>query len=275
MLSLSNNQLAVQLLDPNDSADKPRFGTRYCSGGYIFQIVDARLGDLLSGPTFPASFNVFDGQGIPDAFNLTPLRSPEDGDAALIIGIGLCELRNNTVTEHAAWAVTRSADSIIFAVSQQHRDWRFDLTRHINLSGRTVRSSTSLHNNGHAPVPVRWFPHPFYPQMENGADNELIKLSIETHMPENPGYVLAPSGFISRRSWPWKDGFYQALDHAGTEKLIVQQKHPKLGLVTATCSYAPDFFPIWGNPRTFSWEPFLERTVAYGQTLDWSIDYDF
>ena len=48
-----------------------------------------------------------------------------------------------------------------------------------------------------------------------------------------------------------------------------------LGLVAATCSYIPAFFPIWGNKNTFSWEPFLERTVFRGQTLRWSIEYEF
>ena len=53
------------------------------------------------------------------------------------------------------------------------------------------------------------------------------------------------------------------------------QKHPTIGLVAATCSYVPSFFPIWGNHKTFSWEPFLERTVARNQTLSWSVDYEF
>ena len=47
------------------------------------------------------------------------------------------------------------------------------------------------------------------------------------------------------------------------------------GLIAATLSYFPAFFPIWGNKNTFSWEPFLERTVFRGQTLRWSIEYEF
>jgi hypothetical protein len=73
VLTLANETLTVELLDP--ALDRDRFGVRYCTGGYIFQIRDATLGDLLSGPTYPASFNWFDGQGIPDAFNLSPLAS--------------------------------------------------------------------------------------------------------------------------------------------------------------------------------------------------------
>jgi hypothetical protein len=94
-------------------------------------------------------------------------------------------------------------------------------------------------------------------------------------MPENPGYALAPSGFVARTDWPDGLGFYQALTLDAHTPLTVVQKHPVLGLVAATCSYVPTFMPIWGNANTFSWEPFLERTVAMGQAADWWIDYDF
>jgi hypothetical protein len=53
------------------------------------------------------------------------------------------------------------------------------------------------------------------------------------------------------------------------------QRHPKLGLISASCSYVPTFFPIWGNQHTFSWEPFFERLLAPQQNLSWWIDYDF
>ena len=64
-------------------------------------------------------------------------------------------------------------------------------------------------------------------------------------------------------------------DHTAQSALVVLQRHPAVGLVGATCSYVPAFFPIWGNARTFSWEPYLERAIGVGQTLDWWIDYEF
>jgi hypothetical protein len=270
MFTLKNDTLTVRVLDP--VADRERFGTRYCTGGYIFQIDDKRLGPLLSGPTYPDSFNTFDGQGIPDAFNLDPLRG--DGTEVAIIGIGVCDLQSNTVREFCAWEVAEWQTHLRMRTTQRYHHWAFTLTRTITLTQRTVRSHTELHNHGAAPVPVRWFPHPFYPQCTDTDD--LCKLNVAVDLPEK-GYALAPNDWITRRGWPWsnKGGEYQALTHDATEPLMLLQRHPALGMAAARCSYVPDFFPIWGNLRTFSWEPFLERTVAIGQRLAWHIDYDF
>ena len=94
-------------------------------------------------------------------------------------------------------------------------------------------------------------------------------------MPTDSSYELAENGFIRRKGWPWQDGCFQGLDLAAQNNLVVLQRHPLLGLVAGTCSYIPSFFPIWGNPHTFSWEPYLERTIGAGQELEWWIDYDF
>lgn len=271
MYTLQNNQLTVDILDP--IADRERFGTRYCTGGYIYQISDARYGPLLTGPTYPNSFNTFDGQGIPDAFNLSPLREPTATNAlALIIGIGLCDLQANQVQEFCQWTVEQSAASIRMSTMQAFGDFALTLTRTVTLYERTVRSALHLHNTGKRIVPVRWFPHPFYPQPET---DELCKFNIAITMPENSGYVLNENGFIARHNWPEQRGYFQALNHAAETNLVILQKHPILGLVTATCSYVPAFFPIWGNQNTFSWEPYLERSLAFEQAMEWWIDYDF
>ena len=70
-------------------------------------------------------------------------------------------------------------------------------------------------------------------------------------------------------------GRQHSVPDAGRHLARWVQKHPAAGLIAASCSYIPGFFPIWGNCNTFSWEPFLERTVFKNQTLSWSISYDF
>ncbi|MEZ4867116.1 MAG: hypothetical protein R3C14_37680 [Caldilineaceae bacterium] len=272
MYTIHNDQLTVELLDP--VADHARFGVRYCTGGYIFQIHDAVHGPLLSGPTYPDSFNWFDGQGIPDAFNLSPLKVSESEPVALVLGIGLCDLSANTIQEACQWQVEPSANAVRFATQHTFHEWSVAIARTVTLLQRTVRSAITVRNRGRRPLPLRWFPHPFFPQLAAGND-ELVKLNLPVTFPENPAYTLAANGFINRQGWPWTGGNYQALDHSATDPLILIQRHPTLGQLTATCSYAPAFFPIWGNQNTFSWEPFLERTIASQQELSWHIDYDF
>ena len=271
MYTLTSESLEVSILDP--LADQERFGTRYCTGGYIFQITDHRHGALLSGPTYPDSFNWFDGQGIPDAFNLSPLHDPAAVDtSALIIGVGVCDLQANQVAEFCRWDVQQHATSLAMHTSQAFQGFALELERTVALHGRTIRSTTQLRNTGHLPIPMRWFPHPFFPQLET---DELCRLNIPVSIPADASYQLAESGFIARKGWPWTDGHFLALDHAAQTNVVVLQKHPLLGLVAATCSYIPSYFPIWGNPQTFSWEPFLERTIGARQECGWWIDYEF
>ena len=270
MYALKNENLEVAVLDP--VADQERFGTRYCTGGYVFQVTDAGRGPLLSGPTYPDSFNWFDGQGLPEAFNLGPLLDPNAGSLALIIGIGLCDPRENQVREFCRWEVEQQAAVLRFVTQQDMGGYALELERTVALYQRTVRSRTHLRNTGKRPIRLCWFPHPFFPQPD--AD-ELCRINLPVCFPENPGYALSDNGFICRKGWPWEEGYYQALECDSNAPLVVVQKHPKLGLVAATCSYAPTFYPIWGNGNTFSWEPFLERTLAGGQEADWWIDYDF
>ena len=271
MYTLKSETLEVSILDP--VADQERFGPRYCTGGYIFQIMDSRHGALLAGPTYPDSFNWFDGQGIPDAFNLSPLREPAaPGPTALIIGVGVCDLEAKQVTEFCQWEVRERQPALTMQTTQTFGRFTLELERTVALHHRTVRSTTRLKNTGALPIPIRWFPHPFFPQPET---DELCRFNATVHMRASPRYELAKSGFITRKGWPWPDEPFQALDHSAQSNLVVLQKHPHLGLVGATCSYVPAFFPIWGNRRTFSWEPYLEKTIAAGQEITWWIDYDF
>jgi len=66
MFLLTNPELTVSILDP--VADVARLGSRYVTGGYIWQVTDSQAGELLSGPEYPREPNSFDGQGAPDFF---------------------------------------------------------------------------------------------------------------------------------------------------------------------------------------------------------------
>ena len=272
MYELENDQLNVEIIDP--SAEQHLLGTRYCTGGYIFQVTDRERGPLLSGPTYPESFNVFDGQGIPDAFNLAPIEGSKEQDGCvLIIGIGQCDTNKNTVESFCVWDIHSGEQEISFRTEQSLGPYRLTLERKVKLIGRTLKSEIRLANNGEKSIEVRWFPHPFYPQPDT---DELCRFKTDISMPANEGFELGRNGFVNRKNWPdWGKGFYQILDHSQQNNLVILQKHPVLGLVAATCDYVPGFFPIWGNTNTFSWEPFMECKVEIDQERNWGISYEF
>src|SRR5260221_9387727 len=98
MLSLSNDQLTVSVLDP--VADRQLLGSRYCTGGYIYEVTDRRLGVITSGPGYPTEVppQVFDGQGLPEAFQSflghdvdwsAADRGQDVGTRMLVIGVGM------------------------------------------------------------------------------------------------------------------------------------------------------------------------------------------
>jgi hypothetical protein len=285
MYPLANKELTVSILDP--IADREKLGSRYCTGGYIWQVTDSTKGPLLAGPHYPSPTpRVFDGQGAPEMFH-RPLggESAAVGDDVMCIGVGLVrrtstrepfDVRHNPVVhEFVHWKVERSADSITMTTQHTALKWAYQLIRKVTLHDRTVFSNTQISNLGDEVLPIRWFPHPFFPIP---ADNILCDFSIPFTLPENPGYFRGPDGFIHRKpDYNWvRGGCFQALDFTPSKiGLTVVQKHDQVNEVTAVTDYDPSFLPIWGNHNTFSFEPYLERVVSPGESTDWSIRYLF
>ena len=271
MFSIKNDSLEVQILDP--VTDKDRLGIRYCTGGYIFQVVDQNVGNLMSGPTFPDQFNWFDGQGIPDAFNLGPLQNPSlDQHHALILGIGICHLPSKTIAEPCDWTIQREATSVTFSTHHQYDLFEIKLQRTLTLHERTIRSATRVENLGGNLLPMRWFPHPFYP---HPTGHQLFRVNASIDPIAHPAYELGPGEYLYRKAWPWQQGHFLPLNHHANANLAIVQSHPKLGLIGAMSSYIPNFFAVWGNQHTISWEPYLERTVGPAQAFSWWMDYMF
>jgi hypothetical protein len=288
MLSLANDQLQLDLLDP--VADRARLGSRYCTGGYVYTVTDRRLGVITSGPGYPDEVNppVFDGQGLPEAFP-TPLWlggeaaapnvRPEPGTRMLVIGVGMVtattaeQWRVMPVDEWCSWQISTGPQEIQMTTSQAYAGWSLDLTRKVTLFHRTVGSETILRNAGDQPISFRWFPHPFFPNPRG----ECCRFNLAVAAQENPGYVVLPNGFLETKldhEWD-RVGHFLALDYEAGDKLVTVQRHPTLGLLVAQCSYTPSWLPVWGNKNTFSFEPYLSTVVEAGASASWSIIYDF
>lgn len=284
MYTLKNNRLSVSVLDP--LSDGSLLGSRYCTGGYIHQITDPQHGPLLTGPQWPnPTPDTFDGQGAPDMF-FTSLGggTAAVGDEVACIGVGQVRrtsLRepfdvrfNREVIQFLNWDVNQTETSIAMQSEHQFQAWHYQIQREIVLRERAVESRTQVHNQGKIALPIRWFPHPFFPIP---TDNVLCRFSIPISMEENPGFYLNDDGFVCRKAdHDWQRGWYQVLKYDQPSTGIeIEQKHPALGSVTTTIDYAPAFLPIWGNAVTFSFEPYFEQTLVPGETAAWQVTYQF
>lgn len=268
MYTLNNDVLEVSVLDP--VADRGRMGPRYCTGGYIFQI-SAEQGPLLSGPTYPESFNWFDGQGIPDSFAHGALRSAETPSSqALVPGIGLCDTSARTVLEYCDWTVHAEAQQIRFRTTHDWENYSFGLERTVSLSGRVVRSHTRIENRGARHVPVSWFPHPFYPLP---AGEALCSLPAPVEVAPDSTYSVGSDGYLRCRDLSALQAVSVRCNESGP--LTVLQRHPVLGLVAARYSFSATHIVVWGNTNTFSFEPYLDQTVGRGTSLEWLAEYHF
>ncbi len=54
MLIIQNNELLLHILDP--VVDRDHLGSRYCTGGYVWQITDLKKGTYYQGRSFPIRF---------------------------------------------------------------------------------------------------------------------------------------------------------------------------------------------------------------------------
>ena len=284
MYILSNNYLTVQILDPEQNRDL--LGSRYCTGGYIHQIIDTKIGNLLSGPKFPdPDVDVFDGQGAPEVFVASPnSENSKIGDDVLVIGVGRVtrtsgkepfHSRDNPhVREYCTWNVLHdSRDSLRMITTQCIDNIILTLTRTITLNNRSVTSATILNNNSAAQIPLQWFAHPFFPVPTN---NRLHSFQHEIELPENIGYMLDNNGVIVRNTcYDWHKGLYQIITLKSNGLLHAHQFHNVLGKVNIRGDFSPDALAIWGNDKTCSFEPFIMQQIQPKQSCSWSITYLF
>jgi hypothetical protein len=281
MLTLEGEDLSVTLLSPE--ADLGRLGSRYCSGGYVYQVTDARHGPLCAGPEYPApSPNPFHGQGLPEVFEIAlGQHRAKLGDEVLVLGVGRVrrdsEVRpfhvrdNPHVIERARYVTTRSAGEVRMATEQSFEDSALSLERLVRLEGRVLESRTSVSNRGRSALPLRWFAHPFFPWSEGG-----LELSLEADFAENPGFEWsAARRIVPKTSYAWSLGQYLPIRTALGYELSVKQAHPSIGAVEIECRFPLGWLALWGNDRALSIEPFFQTVLAPGSETDFSIVYRF
>lgn len=276
MFSIENEELIVDLLDP--VADRSHLGPRFCWGGYLWQVRSRAAGPLFTGPEWPSPTPlVFNGQGLPEAFRHQTRQGRPltwKGDRGVALGIG--ELARNSqgevvVVTPCEWSITRSASQIHFHTRQRSLGYHYDLVRTVQLTGRTLLSTSQLTHLGDEPLVLEWFAHPFFALTDRLIE---VQLPEQTRLNENPGFSLHGRELrLKRRFEHTKDGHMDFLQLPPGQPLEATLSHPALANVQFATDFPPDETVIWGNNVTFSIEPYRQLHLTHGETRTWSLTY--
>jgi hypothetical protein len=274
---LANAELEVELLDPN-AADGLQ-GTRYCWGGYIWQVLDRSRGPLLSGPQFPLPRpDPFNGQGLPESFRFRTrdgLPLTWDGSKGYVIGAGTIAAADGGVrlVQPLAWTVRREPHRLVFEARSDDAAGGYHLLREVTLSGRSLHSHTRLTHLGPQSLSLEWFAHPFFALTDGLIE---VRLPSGTRLAENPGFSLVDSVLRPKRRFAHeRDGHMDFLSLPPGQPLRCRTNHPTLPHLDFETDFVPSECIVWGNSATFSVEPYLARTLAPGETSVWSLRYQF
>ena len=278
MFQLTNAELRVDLVDP--TSERHLLGTRFCTGGYIWQVSDPRAGALLTGPQWPnPTPSPFDGQGFPESFrHRTRDGRPLTWHGLQGVALGIGELATQasgdvTLVHPCEWFVTRATDRMTFETRQSVAGFDYSLVRSVILSGRTITSDTRLTNNGDAPLLLEWFAHPFF-ALTNGFPKAEVPSG--TTMKDNPGFSLAGTTLQQKRRFEHhQDGHMDFIQLPPSAGAIFRLGHPTLTEIRFSTSFAPSECVIWGNDVTFSIEPYQTLILQPAETREWNLRYDF
>jgi hypothetical protein len=283
MYTLSNDHLDILILDP--ILDIYHLGSRYCTGGYIWQIRNRNRQDLLSGPHFPSDYPLpFDGQGAPEVFESAPdADAASCGELVLVPGVGLVRkssigtpfhVRNNPeVVEFCKWDIHKDDTSLVMITTQVYQRFEATITRSVSLHNTTVTSKTEVSYQGKVPFELRWFAHPFFP-LNN--DLRCCELGTPLGLIDNHAFRLDDDHVLSiKHSIDRSISSYTLLTTLQEKPFHIRQIHPVTGAITVTTDFIPSKIPVWTNERTFSIEPYFSTALMPQQCVSWAISYTF
>ncbi|HEX2956537.1 MAG TPA: hypothetical protein VHO70_06890 [Chitinispirillaceae bacterium] len=285
MYHLKNNILDVTILDP--IKDQHFLGSRYCTGGYIWQISHFAHGPLLSGPFYPQTNPPpFDGQGFPEVFeSAAPDSDIKAVDSPVLIpGVGLVKKSSPIIPFHArnnpevisfcSWKISISSNSIMMKTAQSFGQFQCSITREITLIDLVVTSKTSFQFSGARSYNLCWFAHPFFPL---NVDFKCCHFSVPVIHFSNDAFSLDNnSGILQiQPSFDYSKSSYTLLDIPSNSKLSIHQFHPSVGKITVSTDFPVSKMPVWTNKNTFSFEPYFQACIEENQKITWTMQYHF
>ncbi len=285
MYQLKNNTLTVEILDP--IKDQHLLGSRYCTGGYIWQVLHKTHGALLSGPFYPQEIPpVFDGQGFPEVFESVAPDADlkEAGSSVLVPGVGLVKKSSSILPFHArnnpevihfcSWETTISPTSIIMKTSQVLDQFQCAIIREVILNDLEIQSKTSFTFAGTSSYNLSWFAHPFFPL---NPDFRCCRLSLPAGHLSNDAFFLDGNSRILQiqPSFDYSKSSFTLLDIPSGKSISIDQFHPEIGKVTVTADFPVAKMPVWTNKNTFSFEPYFQTCIEEKQEITWMMGYHF
>jgi hypothetical protein len=285
MLYLKNNTLTVEVLDP--IKDQHLLGSRYCTGGYIWQVIHKEFGALLSGPFYPQPVPpTFDGQGFPEVFeSAAPDADHKDvGASVLVPGVGIVKKsspivpfhsRNNPdVIRFCSWETSISPNSIVMKTMQTLDNFQCLIKREITLIDLEIISRTSFICSGTPSFNLSWFAHPFFPL---NADFRCCRFSIPAgHLSNDAFFLDENSGILKiQPSFDYSKSSFTLLDIPSGNIITIDQFHPSIAKVTVTANFPVSKMPVWTNKNTFSFEPYFQTCLKENLESTWMMRYHF
>ena len=281
MFTIFNDIMKVSIIDPVENI--LHLGSRYCTGGYIWQIYHNKFGNVLSGPHYPTEFPPpFDGQGAPEIFESAPNADTTPvGNFVVVPGVGKIKktspivpfhAKNNPeVIEFCTWEVRQKPTMLTMTTTQSNNDYQSIITRTITLNESTVTSKTDFSNNGTKSFNIRWFAHPFFPL---NADNRCCFFSLPVEIPKSHAFAIDANNVLSiKKTIDRSRSSYTHLTIPVHTQMKLYQIHPIAGIITIIPNFNIVKMPVWTNERTFSFEPYFEATVQPGEHASWGISY--
>jgi hypothetical protein len=272
MIELRNETLSIDILDP--VKDRHLLGTRYCWGGYIWQVSDNQKGPLLSGPDYPSPKPLaFNGQGLPEVLRHSVLFSGKpltwEKDEGLIMGVGRVqrvgkddpktpEPEGLTITEPAPWIIEQWENEIIFSTQGSFYKWVYQLERRISLNGRVITSETTLKNKG---------------AYTDGF--ATCKFHSPISMKDNVGFHLSSGLFSTKKRFIGEDNHFEMMELPEETNLDVTISHPLIQDIRFSTNFALSMLPIWAGEATISIEPYMVTEISPGKEKKWKLTYQF
>jgi|GEM_PF-549784 hypothetical protein len=271
MITLENDELILSVIDPAE--DLSLAGSRYCTGGYVFQIEHREFGPIFSGPEHPGIPSGYNGQGIPETFCLQPIKLSAHEDRFLNLGVGITDAQFRKTFTPARWFEERKSSCLLHSTVHclEEESLEIHLRRKIAFSKNLVSSKTEIRNEGRNAIPITWFPHPFFYHPANTSDAWVECAGLRSRTTREPMALVQRD--LRAKEYPFERPFVQTFSFASDKERFSAFIRSRPFNLTMRTDYIPSVVVFYSNDQCFSLEPYFERQCQPGEVLELEVSY--